>query len=99
MSQHALVDGFFAFWALLNLWLLWENLHAPRDWRWLLPYTIGLSFMVVTKENAAFVYFALLVLLGANRWLKWGTVTRELLACTLIGRCSASPCSSSSLAG
>ena len=85
MSQHALVDGFFAFWALFTLWTLWENLHAPRDWRWLLPYTFGLSLMVITKENAAFVFLAVLVLLVANRWLKWGEVTRELLAGTLIG--------------
>ena len=85
MSQHALVDGFFAFWALFTVWMLWENLHAPRDWRWLLPYTFGLSLMVVTKENAAFVFFALLVLLVANRWLRWGEITRELLAATLIG--------------
>ncbi len=85
MSQHALVDGFFAFWALFCLWLLWENLHAPRDWRWLVPYTLGLTLMVLTKENAAFAFFALLVLIGANRWLRWGTVTRELLACTVIG--------------
>jgi hypothetical protein len=41
--------------------------------------------MVVTKENAAFVYVALLALLVLNRWLKWGTITRELLACTFIG--------------
>lgn len=85
MSQHALVDGFFAFWAVLNLWLLWENLHAPRNWRWLLPYVLALALMVTTKENAAFVYFALLALLVVNRWLRWGTVTRELLACTFIG--------------
>ena len=85
MSQHALVDGFFTFWGLLSLWLLWENLRAPRNWRWLIPYSLTLALMVTTKENAAFVYFALLVLLLANRWLKWGTVTRELLACTFIG--------------
>jgi 4-amino-4-deoxy-L-arabinose transferase-like glycosyltransferase len=85
MSQHALVDGFFAFWGLLSLWLLWENLRAPRSWRWLIPYSLTLALMVTTKENAAFVYFALLVLLLANRWLKWGTATRELLACTFIG--------------
>ncbi len=85
MSQHALVDGFFAFWALLNLWLLWENLHSPRNWGWLLPYVFGLALMVTTKENAAFVYVALLVLIVANRWLQWGTVTRELLACMVIG--------------
>lgn len=58
MSQHALIDGVFAFWAILNLWLLWENLHAPREWRWLVPYVLGLAFMVMTKENAAFAYFA-----------------------------------------
>jgi len=85
MSQHALVDGFFAFWALFALWMLWECLHAPRNWGWLFPYLFGLSLMVITKENAAFVYFAILVLIAANQWLKWGTVTRELLACTLIG--------------
>ena len=85
MSQHALVDGFFAFWALFTLWMFWENLHAPRAWRWLIPYLIGIALMVTTKENAAFVYFALLVLLAANRWLKWGVVTKELLACTALG--------------
>jgi 4-amino-4-deoxy-L-arabinose transferase-like glycosyltransferase len=85
MSQHALVDGVFAFWAILNLWLLWENLRAPRDWRWLLPFVFSLAVMVTTKENAAFVYFGLLVLLAANRWFAWGAVTRELLACMFIG--------------
>ena len=85
MSQHALVDGFFAFWALFTLWMLWESLREPHNWRWLFPYLFGLSLMVITKENAAFVYFAILVLIAANHWLKWGTVTRELLACTLIG--------------
>ena len=85
MSQHALVDGFFAFWAVLSLWLLWENLRAPRDWRWLLPFTVALALMVTTKENAAFVYIALSALVIANRWLQWGTVTRELLACMFIG--------------
>jgi 4-amino-4-deoxy-L-arabinose transferase-like glycosyltransferase len=85
MSQHALVDGFFTFWALLSLWLFWENLRAPRDWRWLVTYTLALALMVTTKENAAFVYAALLALLAANHWLRWGTITRELLACTMLG--------------
>lgn len=85
MSQHALVDGFFAFWALLNVWLLWENLRAPRNWRWLVPFVCSLACMVTTKENAAFVYFALVVLLITNRWLQWGSVTRELVVCMLIG--------------
>ena len=85
MSQHALVDGFFAFWAVFTLWMLWENLRAPRVWRWLVPYTLGLALMVTTKENAAFVFIGLLAVLALNRWLQYGTVTRELLACTVIG--------------
>ena len=85
MSQHALVDGFFAFWALLNLWLLWENLRAPRNWLWLVPFVFSLTLMVITKENAAFVFIALLAIVGLNRWLESGVVTRELLACMIIG--------------
>ena len=85
MSQHALVDGFFAFWAVFTLWMLWENLRTPRVWRWLIPYTLGLALMVTTKENAAFVFIGVLVVLALNRWLQYGTVTRELLACTVIG--------------
>ena len=85
MSQHALVDGFFTFWALLALWMLWENLRAPNDWRLLVTYTFSLSLLVLTKENAVFVWFALCVLLLANRWLKFGTVTGPLVLCTVAG--------------
>jgi 4-amino-4-deoxy-L-arabinose transferase-like glycosyltransferase len=85
MSQHALIDGFFAFWALLCLWLLWENLQAPRDWRWLLSYSAALSLLIITKENSFFVCIALVVLIVANRWLIFGTVTRELLLATVVG--------------
>src|SRR5213082_1569387 len=56
MSQHALVDGFFTFWALLTLWLFWENLQQPRDWRWLASYVLALALLVVTKENSFFVW-------------------------------------------
>jgi 4-amino-4-deoxy-L-arabinose transferase-like glycosyltransferase len=85
MSQHALVDGFFTFWALLCLWMLWENLRAPRDWRWLAVYTVGLCLLVLTKENGLFVFVALVALIAVNRWLQFGIVTRELLLCTIIG--------------
>jgi len=85
MSQHALVDGFFTFWATLVLWLLWENLQAPRDWRWLVPYLLSFGLLVSTKENSAFVWFACVVLIVANRWLEFGTVTRELVVATLVG--------------
>jgi 4-amino-4-deoxy-L-arabinose transferase-like glycosyltransferase len=85
MSQHALVDGFFTFWALLTLWMLWENLQAPRSWRWLCGYTASLALLVLTKENSFFVWLAILGLLLANRWLQFGTVTRELVVATMLG--------------
>jgi 4-amino-4-deoxy-L-arabinose transferase-like glycosyltransferase len=85
MSQHALVDGFFTFWALLGLWLFWENLHAPRDWRWLAGYIVALALLVLTKENSFFVWIALVALLITNRWLQFGTVTRELVIATILG--------------
>ena len=64
MSQHALIDGVFAFWATLSLWLLWENLQRPNRWPWLVAYGFALAAMVLTKENAMFAYLAILALLG-----------------------------------
>jgi 4-amino-4-deoxy-L-arabinose transferase-like glycosyltransferase len=85
MAQHALIDGFFAFWATLCLWLLWENLKRPNDWLRLSFYGASLALMVLTKENAVFAYVGLLALLGANRWLRFGTITRPLLLVTVAG--------------
>src|SRR5437588_1772952 len=85
MSQHALLDGFFTFWATLVIWLFWENLQAPRDWRWLGAYIVALGLLVLTKENSFFVWVALVALLVTNRWLKFGTVTRELVIATFLG--------------
>ena len=85
MSQHAFVDGFFVFWALLSLWALWENLRAPRNWLWLAVYIAALCGMVLTKENAFFVFVGITAILALNRWLKIGTITRELLFATLLG--------------
>jgi len=85
MSQHALVDGFFTFWALLTLWLLWENLRNPRQPLLLLLYVVSLALLVLTKENSFFVFVALLALMVANRWLQFGTVTKELMVCTFAG--------------
>jgi 4-amino-4-deoxy-L-arabinose transferase-like glycosyltransferase len=85
MSQHALIDGFFAFWATVSLWLLWENLQHPHNWRWLTVYTLVLALMVVTKENALFAYFGLVMLLGANHWLQFGKATRVLWMLTFVG--------------
>jgi 4-amino-4-deoxy-L-arabinose transferase-like glycosyltransferase len=85
MSQHALVDGFFTFWATLTLWLFWENLQAPRNWLRLTGYVVALALLVLTKENSFFVWIALVVLLITNRWLQFGTVSRELLIATALG--------------
>lgn len=79
MGQHALIDGFFAFWATLCLWTLWENLRHPDNPRWLVAHACSLVLMVLTKENAFFVYVAFWGLLAANRWTQFGTITPKLL--------------------
>jgi hypothetical protein len=85
MSQHALVDGFFTFWALLCLWTFWENLRQPRQWSWLAAYIAALCCLVLTKENAFFVFVGIIAIIILNRWLQIGTVTRELLLATFVG--------------
>jgi hypothetical protein len=85
MSQHALIDGVFAFWATLSLWLLWENLHHPDRPGWLIAYGASLAVMVLTKENAMFAYVGLCLILGLNRWARFGTLTRSLLGMTIAG--------------
>src|SRR2546430_10465812 len=64
MAQHALIDGFFAFWATMCVWFLWENLRWPNDPLCLTLFAVNLALMVLTKENGV-----LLALLVANRWL------------------------------
>ena len=85
MSQHALIDGVFAFWATLSLWLLWESLQRPDRLGWLISYGISLAVMVMTKENAMFAFVGLLSVLAANYWLAFGKVTRSLLGFTILG--------------
>ncbi|MGA3172103.1 MAG: hypothetical protein ABSE62_13940 [Chthoniobacteraceae bacterium] len=54
LAHRELVDGVFAFWAQLSLWLLWENLQRPRRLGWLAAYAGSIAVMVLTKENAFF---------------------------------------------
>ena len=85
MSQHALIDGVFGFWATLCLWFLWENLRRPNFAPFLALYTLSLTLLVLTKENAMFTYLGLLALLAANRWLRFGVISPALLGLTIIG--------------
>ena len=85
MSQHGLIDGVFAFWALTCAWLLWECLHRPDDGRWQIAYAAALALMVLTKENAAFAYVALTALILIAWWQKWGNITRRLVLTHLVG--------------
>src|SRR6202023_1690301 len=39
----------------------------------------------ITKENSFFLWIALIVLILTNRWLQFGTITRELLLATIAG--------------
>ncbi len=85
MAQHALADGFFEFFVLLTLWALWENLRQPGHRGWLAAYAGGLALMVTTKENAFFVFVAVATLIVANKWWRFGTVSRGLLVATFMG--------------
>jgi len=85
LGQHALIDGVFTFWAVLSLWLLWENLQRPNQRGLLLAFAAALAIMVTTKENSFFVYLALVGLVAANRWAKFGHVSPKLLIAMLLG--------------
>src|SRR5439155_167386 len=45
---------------------------------------LALVALVLTKENALFVWLGVIVILIANRWLRIGTVTRGLLVLTFL---------------
>ena len=64
---------------------MWECLQQPEHPGWLTLYAGGVALMVATKENAFFVWVAILAILAANRWLRFGTVSRGLLGSTLAG--------------
>lgn len=84
MAHRALIDGFFTLIALLVLFGLWELLQSSRPRRyWLALYSLSLVLLVLTKENAAFVYLAILGLLMVNRWLGLGRVSTPLLLATV----------------
>ncbi len=75
MSQHALIDGFFAFWAVLALWMLWEALNSqPGSQRltWSILLGTALALLVMTKENSFFVFVGLVGVAALAPWLGYG---------------------------
>ncbi len=60
LAQRALIDGYFACWAVLTAWFFWERLQSPSRRGWLVAYGVSLFVLTLTKENAAFVFAALL---------------------------------------
>jgi hypothetical protein len=51
----------------------------------LIAHILVLALMVMTKENSFFVYVALGIIIVANRWFRFGTVTPKFLAATFLG--------------
>lgn len=84
-SQHALIDGFFTFWAVMCIWTTWECLRNPRSIPWLAAHTACLALMVMTKENAFFVYCGLAAAVVANHWLAFGRVTTRFVLLSIAG--------------
>lgn len=84
-ANYALIDSVFTMWALLCLWLLWENLRRPNDNRWLAAFGVCLACLVITKENSFFVYLGLAGLVAVNHWARFGKVTLKLLIVSFVG--------------
>jgi 4-amino-4-deoxy-L-arabinose transferase-like glycosyltransferase len=98
LAQRALIDGYFAFWAVLTAWCFWETLQTPHSRGWLAGYALALFVLVLTKENAAFVFLALLatasaIFLAQRRWPNRDVVAVSVMApllavlflCALVG--------------
>src|SRR6202171_5059146 len=84
LAQRSLIDGYFAFWAVLCGWFLWENLESPRQKGWLAAYGFSLFALVLTKENAAFVFLALIIVSAAFAFYKLGRVSLPLVLVSVI---------------
>jgi len=88
MAHRELADGVFAFWALLSLWLLWENLQKPGRLGWLAAYAGSIATMVLTKENAFFATAALCGIICVTALaprLKLGRAAWSIAGATLAG--------------
>jgi 4-amino-4-deoxy-L-arabinose transferase-like glycosyltransferase len=88
LAHRELSDGVFSFWALLSLWLLWENMQRPGRLGWLAVYSGSLAAMVLTKENAFFAAMGLggiLCTAAVFPGLKLGKAAWSTFAATVAG--------------
>ena len=84
LAQRSLVDGYFAFWAILCAWFFWESLQSPDKRIWLIAYGASLFILVLTKENAAFVFVALIGVLIGFTVFKFNRVNLGLILVTIL---------------
>ena len=59
LAQRALVDEYFALWAILSAWFFFESLGKDKSVGWIIGFGCSLFILILTKENAAFVCAAL----------------------------------------
>ena len=85
LAQYALADGLFAFWATVALGSLWESLQKPDHKIWAMILGIAVCCMILTKENAAFVCFFIVITLALAKPLKLGAVGRPALYAAFFG--------------
>ncbi len=88
MAHRELVDGVFAFWTMLCLWLLWENLQRPGRLGWLAAYAGAIAATVMTKENAFFTAAGLggvICVAAAAPKLQLGKFAWSTVAATVAG--------------
>ena len=84
LAQRSLIDGYFAFWAILCAWFLWETLQKPEHRGWLIGYGVSLFVLVLTKENAAFVFLALVAVLVVFTVSRMGRASLALIVVTAL---------------
>lgn len=85
MSHRALIDGFFSLWSTLVMWMVWESLQAPEKPAYPVLAGAATAMMVMTKETAAFVSLAILVMIATSRFTSIGKASWRLYAGVLLG--------------
>jgi len=85
MSQHPLVDGLYGTCALFAFWTLVESLRAKAHPAWLAGFAGSFALLVLAKENALFVGFAIAGVLLFARPLGLGAATWRHWAAAAIG--------------